>query len=95
MMLVKVHEHGEFTVVAVCDKCLIGKKFEEGSLCLEISERFYDGSEVSDDDMMELVEDCRTMNIVGEESVKFFLGKGIISEKNVNKVEGIPFAIIC
>ena len=40
-MYVKIHKKQGSTVVAIADKELIGKRFEEGKLQLEISEYFY------------------------------------------------------
>ena len=95
MIVVKIHRDAESYVVAVCDKALIGKCFEEGDLCLDVSERFYSGEEMGADELFDFVEDAKTVNIVGEESVKLFVDRGVISEKNINKVKSVPFAIVC
>ena len=95
-MYLKIHESYR-RVVAVCDSNLLGKKFEEGKSQLDIRETFYKGEEIDGKKLSEIylrekTEDS-TFNIVGEESVKIALELGIITEGNIGKVNGIPFAL--
>ena len=54
-MLVKVHKNTEGQILlAICDDDLIGKKFEEGNLQLDLSSDFYKGEEKSEDEIMDL-----------------------------------------
>ena len=88
------------TVVAVCDKGLIGKKFEEGLLQLDVKENFYkgeEGKEVSHEEAVELMisfsnEDA-TFNIVGSRAVKAALEAGVIDKESVKKVQKIPYGL--
>jgi uncharacterized protein len=85
-------------VVAVCDKELLGKIFEEGKFQLNVKENFYKGKEVSEKELLETIsnysmEDA-TFNIVGENSVKIALKIGIISKEGIKKIEGIPFSLV-
>jgi uncharacterized protein len=95
-MYIKIHESYR-KVVALCDKELIGKKFEEGKMQLDVRENFYKGKEITDDEITERLKDFKlddsTFNIVGEKSVKAALDAGIITEGNIGKVDGIPFAL--
>ena len=84
--------------VAVCDKELIGKKFEEGIFQLNVKESFYKGEEKSRDEIIKLMtslaaEDA-TFNIVGKKSVATALEAGVIEEGSIGHVQGIPFALI-
>ncbi len=96
-MLVKIHDSYR-RVVAVCDSDLVGKKFEEGKMQLDVRENFYGGEEVDLDKVVEIlqreVNNYATFNIVGEEAVRCALECGIISEGNVGKVDGVPFALV-
>jgi len=84
-------------VVAVCDEELIGKKFEEGILQLDIKESFYKGKEVSEEEaiklMISLSDEDSTFNIVGEKSVKAALKAGVLVKNSIKTVEGIPFGL--
>jgi hypothetical protein len=85
-------------VVAVCDSELIGKKFEEGKLQLDIKESFFSGKEMNEEETIEVIEkmadEDATFNIVGEKSVEAALKAGLIDEKAVCEVQGIPFVLI-
>lgn len=85
-------------VVAICDKELLGKKFEEGKFQLDIKENFYKGEEVDEKASIEIMKkmsaEDATFNIVGEKSINAALKAGIISIKEIRKIKGIPFAMI-
>ena len=85
-------------ITAVCDKELIGKRFEEGILQLDVKENFFRGKEVSKEEALETINDMKledsTFNIIGEKSIKAALETGIISEENIGTIEGIPFALV-
>lgn len=85
-------------VVAVCDNDLIGEKFEEGDIQLDVKEDFYRGEEVSYERAVEIMRDMSkedaTFNIVGEEAIEAAIDAGIIDEGAVRKVEGVSFALV-
>ncbi len=97
MFYLKIHESYR-NVVALCDKEILGKKFEEGIKQLDIRENFYKGQEKTAEEVREvlstqILEDS-TFYISGENSVKLALETGIITENHIGKVNGIPFALI-
>ena len=85
-------------VVAICDKDLLGKKFEEGKFQLDIKESFYKGEEASEEEAIKIIKDMSkedsTFNIVGEEAVNAALRAEIISKEGIKKIQGVPFALI-
>lgn len=89
-------------IVAVCDKELIGKKFEEpfegGIKQLDLKENFYKGEESDRDNVKEImkkmVQEDATFNIVGKDSVAAALEAGIISENEIGKIKEIPFVLV-
>jgi len=91
MILIKIHESGESSIVCLCDSNLIGKKFVEGDSCLNVTERFYKGREFVEEDI-ELIRDSNNLNVVGEESIKLVSKYKKIDK--VIKVENIPHAIV-
>lgn len=92
MILVKIHKSKFRDVIAVCDSDLIGKRFEEKDLQLDITERFYKGEEVEDEKLISILRDADIINLVGKESINFAIKAGIISKLNVIKIAGIPHA---
>ncbi len=85
-------------VIAVCDKELLGKKFEEGKFQLDIKESFYKGKEIHEENLIGIMKsfsrEDATFNIVGKKSVATALKAGIVSEDDVKKIKGIPFVLI-
>jgi len=90
-MYVKIHK-GSTIVLAICDENLIGKKFEEGDLCLDVNEAFYKGEKKTKEEVLELLKEYKNVNIVGEESVKVGIESGVISKDSIITIGGIPHA---
>src|SRR4030042_3309648 len=85
-------------VVAVCDKELLGEKFEEGQFQLDIKENFFKGRESSKEEVLEIMRDMKledsTFNIVGERSIQTALNAGIITKEGIGRIANIPFALV-
>ena len=88
------------TIVAFCDRELVGKKFEQDSLQLDLKESFYKGEkgkqiseEEAIDSMIAFSNEDATFNIVGKKSIKAALEAGIIEKISIKTVQGIPFAL--
>ena len=85
-------------VVAVCDKELLGKKFEEGIRQLDVKENFYKGEEVSENEALETMQkfaaEDATFNIVGHKAVATAIRAEIIEPESVSHVARIPFALV-
>ncbi len=97
MISVKIHKSYR-NVVALCDSNLIGKRFEEGIRQLDVRESFYNGEEMDESKILELIQfqagEDSTFNLVGEESIAIAKKAGLISDEGVKKVQGIPFALV-
>ena len=93
-MYVKIHKKQGSTVVAIADKELIGKRFEEGKPQLEISEYFYKGEEKSEEEIIALLEEATNVNLVGKKAVALAIKHGIIQEENILQIKKIPHACI-
>lgn len=91
MILLKIHNEG---LISLCDSDLIGKKFEEGELQLDVSKRFYNGKKASKKEIVSALKDAKTANIVGDESIKFALDEKIITKETVKEIDGVPHAQI-
>lgn len=97
MMYLKIHESYRY-VVALCDKELMGKKFEEGKMQLEIKEYFFKGNELAKEEIIKKLKkmklDDATFNIIGKKSVQSALEAEIITQDNIGTVQGVPFALV-
>lgn len=95
-MLVKVHEAYRKTV-AVCDSELLGKRFEEGNMQLDVNKDFYGGEKKSEKEVVEILKDAElddaTFNFVGKKAIRAGIKAGIIDEGCVMEIQGIPHAL--
>jgi hypothetical protein len=89
---VKVHHSrtGE-VVVAVCDEELLGRslKILEG-FSVEVSRAFYGGVLVGEEELQNYLKQGTIINLLGENVVEYALNHGIVVEKAVVKICGIP-----
>lgn len=90
-MIVKIHERKEGSVVCVIDKELLGKKFEEDDLQLDLSSNFYKGEVRLPEEIGDLMRNAHGVNLVGEKTIKLAIDEGIIVEEVVKKIAGIPY----
>ena len=95
-MYIKIHRSYRI-VVAICDKELAGKKFEQGKLQLDVRENFYKGEIFNFEKAVELMQkqarEDATYNIVGKNSVKAAIEAGIITKEGAGKIAGVPYAL--
>jgi len=78
-------------ILTVCDKGIIGKKFETTDLKLDLSSDFYKGKEKTEKEIVKLFEQAYMINLVGQRSVELGLKSKIISEKDIIKIKDIPY----
>jgi len=90
----KIHSAQGIQVLAACDKELAGCTLKKGDLDFKVSEAFYKGRQVSEKELSELLDEIGSINLVGKKVTAVAMKKGLISEKNIIKVEGIPHAQI-
>jgi len=93
-MYFKKHLTKDRIVLAVCDEELIGKKFSEGDITLDISERFYKGEKKSEKDLERLLKNSENINLVGKKTIKFAKKLGILNKDSIITIKGIPHAQI-
>ena len=81
-------------IVAVADKELIGKTFEEEKLFLDISKRFYEGELFDEEKVIKVLSEANNLSLVGEKIIGLALKEGFINEEDVIRVQGVPHAQI-
>ncbi len=91
-MYLKIHKTQFSEIVCICDEDLIGKKFEDKDLQLDITERFYKGEKKTEDEIIKILKSATNINIVGEKSINTALKAGVISKENIIKIKNIPHA---
>jgi len=96
-MLIKIHKSYR-EVVAICDKELLGKKFEQDNFQLDVKENFYKGDEKTEQEIIHLMQNFAkedaTFNIIGKKATSCAIKAGIITPEGIKEIQGIPFALV-
>ena len=92
-MLIKTHKNQQGEIIlAVCDKEILGKLFSEGDKQLDVSEDFYNGDDVDEDEAGDLMRNAHIVNIVGDKAIRLAIKEELIDSENIKKIAGIPYA---
>jgi len=91
-MLVKIHKKEHRTIVAVCDKNLIGQLLEENGKQLDLRVDFYKGEEKDAKAIGDIIRNADGVNLVGEEAVNLGLQEEVIEKEHILKIKGVPHA---
>jgi hypothetical protein len=91
-MYLKAHHSGREVLIAACDCELIGKRFAQGHLQLEVCADFFGAEKATDKDLEVALSKASIANLVGERSVGNAIRLGYVDSKNVLLIDGIPCA---
>ena len=79
-------------LLVITDKDLIGKKFEEGKKQLDLSNKFYQGEEKTEEQVKELIKSAYILHLTGERILKLISELGLVDLSKVLKIKNIPHA---
>ncbi len=91
-MIAKKHEIEYKTIVGVCDKEHLGKTFTEGEIEFTASKKFYEGEEITEEELNKILDEADSVNLFGNKCVGIAEKKGLVSEKGTLKIKGIKHA---
>jgi uncharacterized protein len=94
MFVAKVHSARGKSVLAVCDKPLLGKVLTEGRKQLDLSGDFYRGEPMDAEGFCKRVEEFDLVNLVGPKIIGLAEKLGLVSESQVIRIAKIPHAQI-
>ena len=78
----------------ICDPDILGKKFDQKELKLEISKKYYGKKLVEKEEAENLLKNSSIINMAGKETISFSINLGIGSENGIKLINGIPFLIV-
>ncbi len=86
----KTHVSRFSTIVAVCDRQCLGKKFESNGLILDLGvhRRFYEGELAGAEEVKNALCGASCVNIVGDKSVELACAAMGVSKAGVKKIGG-------
>ena len=88
-MNLKVYRQGAEVLIAVCDSDLVGKKFAEGHLRLEVSKDFFGEEKVSPEEVETALRSATIANFVGCCAVEQAIQLGYVERENVLCIDGV------
>jgi hypothetical protein len=94
MISVKVYKQGNDLLIGACDEHLLGKKFRNGKLQIDVAKPFYDGERIDKKTLKKFLLDATIANLVGKETVKCAVELGLVDPDCILKIKGIPHAQI-
>ena len=93
-MYLKIYKNGRNVLVAACDKELLGKKLKHGNTIVEIRRDFYEGEDVSEEELQNALQKATTANLFGEKTVNCAVKCGLIDPDSVIMIDCVPHAQI-
>ncbi|WP_340820722.1 DUF424 family protein [Methanolobus sp. WCC4] len=91
-MYLKIHKSGDNVIIALCDRELIGRTLKEGNITVTISEDFYKGEIVSEEDAIDIISKASNVNIFGEKAVSCAIKCGAVNKDNVKLINEVAHA---
>jgi len=96
-MMCRIIKSGGKIVVAICDSELLGQKYKEGEIVLDLDKyrSFYNGFEINESDgkilekILKEIKEATLINVVGKRSVELLKKEGH-NISNVKAIAGIP-----
>ncbi len=86
----KKSEHGILLVIT--DKEIIGKKFEQGKLQLDLASVFYKGEEKDEQEVKIMIPTARHLHLTGKNAVRLAENLWLIKKEKILIVKDIPHA---
>ena len=89
-MYVKIFNKENQNLVAVCDKDILGKKFEQGKLRLEVTSEFYKGNLMNIKDAIKILHKANIANLTGENIINAVIKQGLADPEAIIRISGTP-----
>ena len=90
-MILKKHFNEGRLILAICDKVLLDKMFEDSTGILNLKSGFYKGEDVSDNILIDLFKKAYIINAVGRDSVALLVKEKIVLSEQVKQIKKIPY----
>lgn len=88
-MYLKIYRNERETLIAVCDCDLMGKRFTEDKLHIEINEDFFGDNKASIQDIELALKSATMANFVGCKCVQHAIELGYVDREHVLVIDGV------
>ena len=90
--IVSIKQSTNGTLIIITDNDLLGKKFEQGKLQLDLTKKFYQGEEKNENEVKEILKKADHLHLTGEVSVAIGIELNLIESRKIVWIAGIPHA---
>ncbi|RLE38672.1 hypothetical protein DRJ17_03370 [Candidatus Woesearchaeota archaeon] len=91
-MIVKVHSSKNTTILVISDKEIVGKKFSDEHIQLDLDSDFFKGREMTQVEIESLLKTANNIIFTGKKAVNLGLKKNLIEQNSILKIQGVPYA---
>jgi len=91
-MYLKTYQQGRETLVAVCDCDVLGRRFEQGQLHLDVSADFFGSDPASHEEVERALVLATMANFVGCKAVEHAISLGYVEKDSVLSIDGVLYA---
>ena len=81
---------GSPSVLAACDRELLGKTLKTGETDFHIREGFFFEKFIEAKELTELIKESHIINLVGEKAVECSILSGIVNRNSIKLIDGVP-----
>ncbi len=79
-------------LLVVTDTDILGKKFEEGKVQLDLTKKFYQGEEKNKEEVEKLIKEAKYIHLTGKEAVAIGVEMKLVDNEKILYVQGVPHA---
>lgn len=92
--VVKLINWNGLRLLNVCEEELLGSLIKGDGLEMRISEEYFGGEVMGEEEVMELVKECEIVNLVGNGIVGAVVNEGLANGDAVRVIGGVSFLMI-
>jgi hypothetical protein len=90
MVSEKIGPHGRILIITDFD--IIGKKFEQNNTQLDLTQKFYQGTQKTEDDVKKIIKNYQHLHLTGKAAVALGISLGLIEHTKILYVNKVPHA---
>ena len=90
MISIKIHRAQGDIILAACDEEVLGKTFSGDGMKITVSEGFYNGYLVTEEEFVDHLDEYTIMNLVGERVIALAIENGHVSEDGIIEIGEPP-----
>ncbi|MFC2142913.1 DUF424 domain-containing protein [Candidatus Aenigmatarchaeota archaeon] len=92
MFSYKIMQRSDETLLAICDKDLLGKTIKDQNIEIELSKDFYGNEDCDEKKALELASRATIINATGNNIVSLLIDNNIVNGDCVMKINDVPHA---